>query len=185
MILHFNGFPGVGKLTIARELAKLIDAKVLDNHSVYNVALALTEFKSQAYYETLRAVRAIAYERVMDLPPSVPVIITNAHSPDSAWGNENWDSVIKLAKNRGSTLFIVVLECAPDENAQRIQHPDRDARRKPRDPNMFKGNAQGLELLDRDGDHLLHLDVTSMTATEAAGFIFKWVKNLSTKYTIT
>ena len=46
MIIHINGFPGVGKLTIAKILAEKLGARLLDNHSIYNVALALTEFKS-------------------------------------------------------------------------------------------------------------------------------------------
>ena len=40
MIIHLNGLPGVGKLTIARELALRLGAHVLDSHSIYNVALA-------------------------------------------------------------------------------------------------------------------------------------------------
>jgi cytidylate kinase len=71
MLVHINSYPGVGKLTIGRALMEMIGAKLLDNHSIYNVAFALTEFKSAAYYETIRAVRAIAYQRVLELPASM------------------------------------------------------------------------------------------------------------------
>ena len=66
MIVHINSYPGVGKLTIGRALADLIGGKLLDNHSVFNVAFALTEFKSPAFYDTVRAVREIAYRRILD-----------------------------------------------------------------------------------------------------------------------
>ena len=62
MIVHINGHPGVGKLTIARELVALIGGRLLDNHSIYNVALALTERKSEPYFRALRGVRKIAFD---------------------------------------------------------------------------------------------------------------------------
>ncbi|MBN9087803.1 MAG: hypothetical protein J0J01_12910 [Reyranella sp.] len=77
MIVHINSYPGVGKLTIGRALAELIGARLLDNHSVFNVAFALTEFRSPAFYDTVRAVREIAYQRILELPAGVPVVLTN------------------------------------------------------------------------------------------------------------
>lgn len=177
MIVHINGYPGVGKLTVARILAEKLEARLLDNHSVYNIALSLTDFKSDAYYETLRATRSIAYDRILKLPKSVPVILTNAHASDSDWGNECWDAVIDLARNRGSQLFVVVMDCAPDENARRIQNPERDAKRKPRDPGMFKGNIDGRPLLDRGGDDLLRFDSTKLSPEKSAALIYEWIKS--------
>ena len=46
MLVHINSYPGVGKLTIGRALANQIGGKLLDNHSIYNIAFALTEFRS-------------------------------------------------------------------------------------------------------------------------------------------
>ena len=131
MIVHINSYPGVGKLTIGRALADLIGGKLLDNHSVFNVAFALTEFKSPAFYDTVRAVREIAYRRILDLPSDVPVVLTNWYSQGSAWGEENWDRAIALARERKCALNIVTLACRPEENARRIRAPERSAKRKP------------------------------------------------------
>lgn len=38
--LHINGHPGVGKLTVVELLRERVGARLLDNHSVYNVALS-------------------------------------------------------------------------------------------------------------------------------------------------
>ena len=179
MIIHINGYPGVGKLTIAKILAEKLGARLLDNHSVYNVALALTEFKSSEYYDTIRAVRETAYKRVLEVPADIPVILTNAHSSNNAWGNECWDAAIDLARSRGAKLLIVVLECSLEENARRIQGLDREAKRKPRDPTMYRGNAEGRPLLDRGGDHLLRLDVTELEVEESASRIEEWVLSVS------
>ena len=41
MIVNLSGWPGVGKLTTARELSKLINGKLLDNHTLLNIGRAL------------------------------------------------------------------------------------------------------------------------------------------------
>lgn len=108
MILHINSYPGVGKLTIAKQLAGHIGAKILDNHSIYNVAFSLTETKSDEFYETVRAVRSIAYKRVELLPSSTLVILTKAHAVDSNWGNACWDEAVALARRCGRDHNVVV-----------------------------------------------------------------------------
>ncbi len=176
MILHINGYPGVGKLTVARKLAEALDARLVDNHSIYNLAFALTDYKSVAYYQTLEAVRAIAFARVLELPDETPVIFTNAHMIDSEWGNSNWDSVVDLARRRGSRLLVLVLDCAPAENDRRIVSPERAAKRKLTDPSKFTGGWSGRELIDRDGDHMVHIDTTGLTADETAALALAWVR---------
>lgn len=175
VLIHINSYPGVGKLTIGRLLAEQLGAKLLDNHSIYNVAFALTEFKSEAFYNAVRDVRATAYRLVTQLPPEVPVILTNAHAQDSDWGNECWDAAIALASETGRAHIVVVLDCAREENARRIQSPDRDAKRKPRDPAMFRQGAADRLLLDRGAERVLRLDVTDMTAREVCEVIIDWI----------
>ncbi|MHA3916048.1 AAA family ATPase [Halovulum sp. GXIMD14793] len=175
LLIHINSYPGVGKLTIGRLLSQMIGAKLLDNHSIYNVALALTEFKSQAYFDAVSEVRSIAYRLVADLPASVPVILTNAHAQDSDWGNACWDAAIDLARRTGRRHVVVLLQCSREENARRICGPDRDAKRKPRDPAMFWQGATDRQLLDRGADHLLDLETTDLSAEASATAIFDWL----------
>lgn len=175
MLVHINSYPGVGKLTIGRALADQIGGKLLDNHSIYNIAFALTEFRSPSFYDTVRATRNLAYQRVLTLPATTPVILTNWYSKGSAWGEENWDEVISLARRRPSTLAVVILSCSPDESVRRIQSSGRDAMRKPRDVTLVNGNRDGRPLIDRGGDRLLHLDVSHLSAESAAAAIAKWL----------
>ena len=46
MVIHINGHPGVGKMAITKILNERLKGRLLDNHSIYNLALALAEFKS-------------------------------------------------------------------------------------------------------------------------------------------
>ena len=175
VIVHINSYPGVGKLAIGRALADLIGARLLDNHSVFNVAFALTEFRSPAFYDSVRAVREIAYKRILALPPEVPVVLTNWFSQGSAWGEENWDRAIALAKERGCALNVVLLACSPEENERRIVAAERATRRKPQDVAMVGDNRRGRPLLDRGADRLLRLDVTHLAARTAAEEIARWL----------
>lgn len=175
IFLHINGRPGVGKLTIARELAALVSAKLLDNHSVYNVGSSLTEFKSPAFYRAVRAVRAVAKEFILELPVSTPVIITNAHFEKSDWGRENWDAFNGMARERGVPLAVIVLECDRDENLRRIVGESRIGKGALRDPTIVPLESARRALLDDGGDFTLRLDVTHLSARDAALAIQEWL----------
>lgn len=62
MIVNLNGWPGVGKLTTARELSKLVSGKLLDNHTLLNVGKALARDGSPEFYALARAVRSVAFD---------------------------------------------------------------------------------------------------------------------------
>jgi broad-specificity NMP kinase len=48
-IVHINGCPGTGKLTIARLLAPMIGAKLVDNHTLINPAEMLFARRDPLY----------------------------------------------------------------------------------------------------------------------------------------
>jgi hypothetical protein len=179
VIVDITGYAGVGKFTIGRIVAEQLGGRLLDNHTVYNVAFALTEFKSEAFHRTVRAVRDIAYQAVLDLPPSVPVVLTTTHGSAAWWSKEGCDAMAELARRRGSTLFVAHLLCDPQENRRRITAPERVGKRKPLDPAMVDGNADRHPQIDH-ADELLELDVTNVAAVEAARTIVTWVKSRET-----
>jgi predicted kinase len=175
MLLHLNGWPGVGKLTVGRIVARQLEGRLLDSHSIYNVAFSLTEFRSAAFYETVRAVRDVALQRAATIPRTIPIVMTNAYA-DSAWGNENWDAVVALAKTRGSMLFAVTLDCAPKENARRAALPDREYLGKLRDPSeLLKLRTRHL-LPCRGADHLLYIDNSAIDPANCAERIMSWIR---------
>ena|SRR5689334_5488099 len=176
MIIFINGWPGVGKLTVARQLVAAMDGRLLDAHTIYNVAFYLTEFRSPAFYETVRGVRDIAFDRVADLPAAVPVVMTNAFATGSDWAQENWNAVRALADRQGAKLFFVELDCSAAENQRRIQFEDRGLLGKPRDPSLIVEKRQLRSLLrPADADHLLCLDNTSLSPQACADEIVAWV----------
>ena len=175
MLIVLNGYPGVGKLTIAREVTSLVGGRLLDNHSVYNVAFALTEFKSPAFYEAVRRVQKIADDLILDLPIDTPIILTEALTLGGDWVDECWRRVQRLATTRGP-LFVIHVICELDENKRRIRSEDRLDKRKPRDPLFAQKNHDKAEpLAGGDTQNCLRLDVTSLSKHEAAEAIVAWV----------
>ena len=133
MIININSWPGVGKLTIAEKLVEQIGGRLLDNHTIFNVAFSLCEFRTPPFYEAVRAVRTIAFERAAALPLEVPLTLTSAYA-NTPFGVENWTAIRAMADQRGSPLCVVVLDCSLAENTRRLQSPERASRRKLVDP---------------------------------------------------
>ena len=69
----------------------------------------------------------------------------------------------------------MLLSCQPEENTRRIQSPERAGKRKPQGVEFVDDNRQGRPLLDRGGDRLLRLEVTDLSAGEAAQEIAGWL----------
>lgn len=147
MIIHLNGWPGVGKLSVARLLAHRLHGRVLDNHSIYNVAFALTEFRTPEFYETVRRVRAVAFDRVVQIDRKIPVILTDALT-SGEWGQETREVIHQLALRRGSRLLSIRLDCSPDEHSKRLRSEERAYLGKLTDVAAMRFMRDGMELID-------------------------------------
>lgn len=178
MIVVLNGYPGVGKLTIGQELAGLLSGKLLDIHTIYNLAFSMTEFKSPAFYDTIEKIEAIAHDLVQKLPQQTPVVLTTVLAGDSDWADQEWRRIEELGRIRGP-LCVVHLDCELNENIRRIQSSGRGAKRKPQDPEMVRRNhSDGKRLHGIDALNLLKLDVTDLPAHEAARIIADWTRQI-------
>lgn len=174
MLVHINGAPGVGKLTIARIIAQRFDARVLDNHAIYNVGFALTDFRSAAFYDAVRSVRAVAYDQILRLPENEAVILTAADFDDSEWGQENWRAVERLADDRRWPFFSIALYCDAAEHRRRIVAEDRAGRGKLQDAAAVDKISM-RPLIQRRASQSISLNITSMTADAAAAYLLDWL----------
>ena len=174
MIVELNGLAGVGKLTIGRDLARRLDACLLDNHTIYNPAFATTEFRSPEFYDTVRAVRTIAFDRAAALPARVSIILTMSPGTSRAWG-EDWQAAIRgLADRRKAKLLAVHLSCAKAEHLRRLVSPERAVLRKLTDVSGLDALADRPALLDH-ADAILELDVSELSSDAAAEAICGWL----------
>jgi hypothetical protein len=175
MIININGWPGVGKLSVAEFLQRRIGGRILDNHTIFNVAFSLCEFGTPEFRETVRAVRGIAFDQASKVPSGTPIILTSAYA-NTPFGRENWAAIRAMANVRGTPLCNVILDCSLEENIRRLQSPGRARLRKLVEPQTLVAIREGNELITEDGDHLLRLDITPLTAEQGSNHISEWLQ---------
>jgi hypothetical protein len=109
---------------------------------------------------------------------SEAVILTAADFIDNDWGRENWQAVEQLAANRCWPFFSITLYCEPSEHRRRIVDERRAARGKLQDASAVDARME-RPIAEGHGSHSLRLDITDMTAADAASFISEWVHQLA------
>lgn len=174
MIIHLNGWPGSGKLTVARVVARTLGARLLDNHTLHDVAGRLCDRHTREYWEVYYQVREIAYKRVRALPSHERVVMTNAFALENDREREGWAAVRALAVDRGVPLVAVTLQCSIDENVRRIASEDRRDR-KMTDPVPLIEWRSTLTLLTDGSVPSLTIDNTNRSPDHVADEIVAFV----------
>lgn len=177
LIIHVNGWPGSGKLTVAREVARKLDARLLDNHTVHDVAGRLCGRDTAEYWELYYQVRDIAYKRVRALPSHELVVMTNALTQESDREQEAWAAVKALAADRGVPLVAITLQCSLDENVRRIASEGR-RHRKLTEPALLIEWRSTLTLLTDDSVRSLTIDNTTRDPDHVAGEIVGFARQV-------
>jgi hypothetical protein len=183
-IIHINGFPGTGKLSIAKRLTELlksnagIPTKLVHNHLLINPADAILHRTQRGYQALRRAIRAAVFGALVTDPDTYGTvyIFTDFQSTD-ALGSSVCAEYAATAAARGCRLVPVVLHCEEVENLRRVVLSDRatvgklvdfDLVRKIRRDgppvHRFVGNGASLEL-----------DVTEFSVEEAAKEVLRHV----------
>lgn len=173
-VVHINGWPGSGKLTIARPLAKRLDARLLDNHTLLNPAESLFERRDPSYWPLRSAIRSLVFDYAARLPTAVPLVFTDALS-DDPHDSAIFDSCRDLAARRGVPILSVVLDCDLQENLRRLAAPRRAELQKLTRSDMLSGLRAKYRLLRPEGVERLDLDVTGLTPEQAVTAIWTFL----------
>ena len=119
-LLFIYGAPATGKLTVARELAKLTGFKVFHNHLTVDLAATLFEHGSEDYFDYVRSLRLEAFERAAKA--DISLIFTFWYSSISQPSVETYQHIIE--SNGGEVLF-VRLHCRPEILERRVVSESR------------------------------------------------------------
>jgi gluconate kinase len=177
VIVHLNGWPGVGKQTIGRTLAALLRARFIHNHLLHDVAIVCAGYGDSDRWPLYEKVRAAAYAALARRPAGELFVMTNGLCVNSARERDAWARVVALAVRRDVPLIPVVLHADTDEICRRVESGERQGR-KMTDPADLRAMIASDTLQCPDVPELFVIDVTSLSADDAAAAISRHVSAL-------
>ena len=126
-LIFVHGMPGVGKLTVARELSRLTGYKLFHNHLTVDLVESVFEFGTQAFVELRESIWLSVFEKTMG--SGLPALIfTFAFEPTVT--SCFVPATVEMIESRGGDFFFVELRCDPDILEKRLTDPSREAYRK-------------------------------------------------------
>ncbi len=170
-VIHIGGWPGAGKLTVAKALAQRLGARLLHNHLMLDPANAVYDRGALGHGQLRAEVRAAVFAHAKALPAQVPIVLTDALADEPA-ADPLFQPTKDLAKARGARLLAVVLDLSIDENLRRLTDPSRHGRSKLTDPDILRNIRARDRLFVPEGGKVI--DVTTQSPQQAAALIETW-----------
>jgi len=174
--LHINGWPGVGKLTVARLLADRLDARLVHNHLIVNPAEAVFG-RGDGYARLLGRLRDIMYDEMAAAAPGERFVLTDALERGDEYSEDVFRLLAVVAERRAAPLVLVALDCDAEENARRLVSPERAILGKLGNTEILSGIRASLELMRPSAEHRLDLDTTELSAASTAEVIMQFVQD--------
>ena len=185
-VIILLGLPGVGKYTIAKQLAERMPAKLVDNHYINNVIFNFLELGNGAIPESVwvevRRIRgAILSILASHAPREHSYIFTGVLLEGFANDMATFYNILHMANLRGARFVPVLLTCNEDEHLSRVTGEDRHLRHKITNPGKVKAMRDEGKKVFCPADHpnLMKLDVTHVSPIDAAAEIISHVQKLS------
>jgi predicted kinase len=182
LFIYLVGFAGTGKLTIAQALARLVDAKVVDNHWINNPIFGLIDADGvtplpATVWDQVAKVREAVLETIATLAsPTTNFILTHEGVEGDPVDRAIFESIRSTAARRGARFVPVRLLCEEDELVRRIQSPERAGLFKCIDPADAINKSRHHAVLDPLFPTTLTLDVTALGPEESAAAILAHVR---------
>ena len=161
------GPPGVGKLTVGRELAILTGFKLFHNHLTVDLVAAVFEFKTRPFIDLREHIWLRIFDRAIEEGVE-GMIFTFA--PDRTVRDDFIQDVINRVERAGGAAYPVHLGCDLEELLRRVEEPTRTNKLQSAEylRESMKTYKSKLPPLDRDP---LAIDNTHLPPAEAAAKI--------------
>jgi adenylate kinase len=168
-LIFLHGLPGVGKLTVARELAALTGFKIFHNHLAVDLVEAVFEFGSQPFVELREMIWLAVFSKAAETKLD-GLIFTFAF--DRTVRSSFIGNVRKIVESSGGEVLFVELKCSAEELERRITHPSRERFGKLNSVEQFRELSAAGAFVDPGipADRLV-LEITEVSASEAARLI--------------
>ncbi|KAE9381977.1 hypothetical protein N431DRAFT_440779 [Stipitochalara longipes BDJ] len=134
-ILLLNSFPGVGKLTIARNIRDLLSQattgpvtgpqiRLLDNHIIIDLVSAIEPKRNADHHRLRKACRDLAFS-ALQLPLDDLVILMTSCLSETEEGRDQFEEILAIAQARSCPMVVVNLVCELEENGRRVECEER------------------------------------------------------------
>ena len=168
-LIFLHGLPGVGKLTVARELAQLTGFPVFHNHLAVDLVGSVFEFGSPPFVELREKVWLATFSQAAEARLG-GLIFTFAYDRTVRGGFIG--EVRKVVEADGGQVLFVELRCSAEELERRIADPSRRSFGKLTSVEQFRelGEAGAFADPGIPSDRLV-VEITQLPAPDAARLI--------------
>lgn len=177
-IIHINGFPGTGKLTVAQYLVAhvtQVDLKLIHNHLLINPADAVLH-RTQPGYQALRhAIRGAIFTALIEPATYDTTYLFTDFQTGNKQGASVCEEYVQAALERGCPLIPIVLTCDEDENIKRMTASEREKHAKLMDVELLRRFRREAPIFKSNDRNFLELDVTRLEPEEVARIIWEHV----------
>lgn len=126
-LIFLYGPPGVGKLTVAMALEKMVGYRVFHNHLTFDLAAAFFEPFTPPFDKMMHALRLRCLELAADLGVMGATFTMCYDHPSDKWVV---DDICRVIRDHGGEVNYVHLTCSVEEIKRRVAQPDRRKYRK-------------------------------------------------------
>jgi broad-specificity NMP kinase len=196
-VILINGFPGVGKFTIAKELQNSLPQSssiLIDNHQLIDPVMEKHPQRDAAHYEARKALRRKVFGDLSRTKGENEIVIMTGcwakhkyDEPQSFNDVEAFEDHAGVSRARRVPLVTVSMSCDAEKNLERVESEERRSGEKTKlvDKNILSNIRRDFELLDMASVFIqgvsrwhLELDVTNLSPKEAAEEILKVLQSL-------
>lgn len=180
MIVHLNGMPGVGKFTVANLLAEKLNARLIDNHLVIDLVLAVCERGSPHYSSMIKRINDVILEQIAETPDKT-FIFTNALATEISGDRERFEQFSQFTKNKNLPFVQIFLDCDLEENKKRIISENRKLKGKLLDPNEIETLRKNYTIYHPPTEYELAIETTHLSPEDVSEQIKVFVEKIKSQ----
>ena len=168
------GPPAVGKLTVAKEIAKITGFKVFHNHLAFDLVHSLFEFDKGQFWKLITKVKMTVIEAAAKEKSVKGIIYTFCYEPGD---DKNIRKLEKILKKHGVKVYYVHLMTNKQTLYKRVKHASRKNFGKVKTVKNLKGAFKKWNLFSTPPfEPLLRMDNTKLSAKKTAEMITQCYK---------